>query len=208
MWCNEASYFEGKFSSGATPRVSPKKDRKILKPLEIPHKKKVCSDKVQKTKPMAKKSAFSKLKKPETSEPFSPLKVHKEYFEMHTPSPKKKKSNFFNTGSASIKKMKNSASFDGVCDLDTTDTTDFLEEDFLLQRNNNKMIIKSKDPEPSSVVSRFTEDYEILKIIGKGCFGNVYKCRNKIDGLVYAIKCSKNQINCNEFWFFSQNNLF
>ena len=190
MWCNEASFFQGKFSSGATPHVTPKKEKKI----EIPIKKQLFSEKTKKTKLITKKSVFSKIKKSEnTSEPFSPVDVQQADFELRTPSPKQKRTSFFNTGS--IKQMKNSGIFERPCDLDTTtNTTEFLEEDFNFLRTN--LNGKTKARERSPAASRFTEDYEILEIIGKGCFGNVYKCRNKIDGLEYAIKCSKNQINC------------
>lgn len=201
MWCNEASFFQGKFSSGATPHVTPKKEKKI----EIPIKKQLFSEKAKKTKLITKKSVFSKIKKSEnTSEPFSPVDIQQEDFELRTPSPKQKRTSFFNTGSASIKQMKNSGIFDRPCDLDTTtNTTEFLEEDFNFIRTN--LNGKTKRDRSPAAPSRFTEDYEILEIIGKGCFGNVYKCRNKIDGLEYAVKCSKNQINCKIpiFLFFS-----
>merc|ERR1719215_872785 len=39
--------------------------------------------------------------------------------------------------------------------------------------------------------SRFTSDFEILSVIGDGCFGNVYKCRSKLDGCKYAIMATK-----------------
>ncbi len=36
--------------------------------------------------------------------------------------------------------------------------------------------------------SQFDNNYEILNLLGKGKFGSVYKCRNKFDKLIYAIK--------------------
>jgi serine/threonine protein kinase len=39
-------------------------------------------------------------------------------------------------------------------------------------------------------------DYEELEMIGRGGFGRVYRCRNKIDSNIYAIK--KMVINYND----------
>lgn len=36
--------------------------------------------------------------------------------------------------------------------------------------------------------SRFETDYEVLERIGSGHFGNVFKCRSKLDGNLYAVK--------------------
>lgn len=40
-------------------------------------------------------------------------------------------------------------------------------------------------------LSRFTSDFEIISVIGNGCFGTVYKCKSKLDGCRYAIKATK-----------------
>ena len=48
--------------------------------------------------------------------------------------------------------------------------------------------------------SRYESDFEQLLLLGKGGFGSVYKCRNKIDRLIYAIKkikLSRNSIQAN-----------
>lgn len=39
--------------------------------------------------------------------------------------------------------------------------------------------------------SRFQSDFEVLGKLGKGGFGEVVKARNKLDGVVYAIKIIK-----------------
>ena len=39
--------------------------------------------------------------------------------------------------------------------------------------------------------SIFHENYEVLENLGSGHFGTVYKCKNKFDGLIYAIKVLK-----------------
>jgi serine/threonine protein kinase len=44
------------------------------------------------------------------------------------------------------------------------------------------------------LASRFDSDYEVLGTLGTGYFGMVKKCRNKIDGAVYAIKI----MGCND----------
>ena len=39
-----------------------------------------------------------------------------------------------------------------------------------------------------SVVSRFKQDFEQLQYLGSGAFGDVWKVRNRLDGMFYAIK--------------------
>ncbi|EGD74480.1 WEE protein kinase [Salpingoeca rosetta] len=45
-----------------------------------------------------------------------------------------------------------------------------------------------------SVVRRYREEFVEESILGKGDFGTVYKCRHKLDGMVYAIKKSRKRI--------------
>eukprot|EP00730_Choanoeca_flexa_P006372 TRINITY_DN12142_c0_g2_i4.p1 TRINITY_DN12142_c0_g2~~TRINITY_DN12142_c0_g2_i4.p1 ORF type:complete len:553 (+),score=139.07 TRINITY_DN12142_c0_g2_i4:254-1912(+) len=44
-------------------------------------------------------------------------------------------------------------------------------------------------------VSRYQEEFEELGVLGMGEFGTVFKCRNKLDGLTYALKKSKKRIS-------------
>ena len=51
-------------------------------------------------------------------------------------------------------------------------------------------------PRDSYAPTRFYQEFEIINTIGRGSFGEVYQCRNKIDGCVYAIKkLTKKAIN-------------
>jgi hypothetical protein len=40
-------------------------------------------------------------------------------------------------------------------------------------------------------LARYEQDYEQLDMIGSGCFGSVYKVRDRTDGWLYAIKITK-----------------
>jgi len=60
-------------------------------------------------------------------------------------------------------------------------------------------IASSWNPEdPSSLqpcpLSRYSEDFVELEQLGGGAFGAVFKCRRRIDGWLYAVKKSKQQI--------------
>lgn len=51
-------------------------------------------------------------------------------------------------------------------------------------------------PGPSSAaaaaaVSRFQSDFEVLSVIGSGSFGEVYRARSRVDGMEYAVKCTR-----------------
>lgn len=53
-----------------------------------------------------------------------------------------------------------------------------------------------------SAFSRFEHDYDVLENLGTGDHGTVYKCQNKLDGLIYAIKCTNSKLKIEN----SQNN--
>lgn len=40
-------------------------------------------------------------------------------------------------------------------------------------------------------VSRFQSDFEVLSVIGSGSFGEVYRARSRVDGMEYAVKCTR-----------------
>ena len=44
------------------------------------------------------------------------------------------------------------------------------------------------DKKKQSQHSRFTQEFEVIQDIGKGSFGEVYHCRNRLDGCMYAVK--------------------
>ena len=210
MWCDDSTYFRGKFSTGATPLLAQKKMQAKLKNREYSLKKmKMLSEKASRKKSIIKKSVFFK-KRTNLVQEFEDLKYvdfiqqddefHGE--ELKTPSPKAKKINVLQCQSYSLKKGKNNGFSQ---DLDTTeDTADYIEEDDTFLRGQNSYTSpltrsqrKSSRKCESPKHSRFKSDYELLEVIGNGYFGTVYKCLNKIDGLIYAIKCTKNKIHCN-----------
>lgn len=198
MWCNNYEFFKGKFSSGATPLL---KNKKLKPKAQEKKKKNVNFEKMYKKKPIAKKSGFSKFKV-DLIEGEDTKSVQENNFEeinesLRTPSPKIKKKNldFF---TISLKKFKNSNLTNPNFDLETTtQTSEFLDDsaDFLKKRKENAYEISDKS-QSSSNKSRFEHDYEIVEVIGKGYFGTVYKCVNKVDGLFYAVKCTNFNIRC------------
>ncbi|KAH9514284.1 Eukaryotic translation initiation factor 2 alpha kinase 4 [Bulinus truncatus] len=53
----------------------------------------------------------------------------------------------------------------------------------LIKMNEVQLVSSSVDKQ-----SRIDSEFKIIKVLGKGSFGDVYKVRNKIDGGIYAIK--------------------
>jgi hypothetical protein len=84
---------------------------------------------------------------------------------------------------------------------------DYSKSPLLLMRNNSQVaeeLSNTKSHEDLSFAlnrtnslisteetSRLDRDFEVIAEIGKGYFGNVKKCRNRFDGLEYAIKVTK-----------------
>ena len=133
-----------------------------------------------------------------------------------SPNPDGRSYKDYINNSLSIKKERKM--FDRYVDLnDDEATTDYMEEEFHGKHKSVFYTGKKEDAKrrnSSPIVSRFSSDYEILEVekiylavifgkkrnflfyqvIGNGCFGSVYKCRNKFDGNIYAIKSTKNKI--------------
>jgi len=109
------------------------------------------------------------------------------------------KFNFFNTVTARkeahSKLFDNSADFEDVRPFNTFSRGVSEEEDYKKAGGTSGKFNKPEQPS-----SRFDTDYEVLEVLGSGYFGTVYKCQKKLDGLIYAIKCTKNK-------FKGQNNL-
>jgi wee1-like protein kinase len=54
--------------------------------------------------------------------------------------------------------------------------------------------------EPSNLrnrKSRFAQEFQELKVLGKGSFGTVFKCRKRLDGCLYAVKAIDKKIRGN-----------
>ncbi len=49
----------------------------------------------------------------------------------------------------------------------------------------------SSGSDTGNAVSRFENDFEVIAILGKGNFGTVKKCRNKLDDSHYAVKITE-----------------
>lgn len=43
-------------------------------------------------------------------------------------------------------------------------------------------------PKYPNIRGRYKADYEELEMIGEGGFGSVYRCRNRVDSNIYAVK--------------------
>ncbi|ORX55979.1 kinase-like protein [Piromyces finnis] len=65
--------------------------------------------------------------------------------------------------------------------------------------NTNKKVYRSSDSVLLDLKSRYQNEYEEIKTLGKGGFGQVYKARNRLDGQLYAIKKIKLQSKPKEF---------
>jgi len=48
--------------------------------------------------------------------------------------------------------------------------------------------IRRSETTPVSLPSRFDQDFERLELLGRGAFGEVWRCRHRLDGREYAIK--------------------
>jgi serine/threonine protein kinase len=58
-----------------------------------------------------------------------------------------------------------------------------------------KVIFNIESPYKTMILSRFEQDFQILRVIGAGHFGKVYECKNTLDGLLYAVKVTNHVVN-------------
>jgi len=102
------------------------------------------------------------------------------------------KFNFFNT--VTTRKDVHSRLFDnsGV-DFEDVKPFNTFSRGISEEDNNRKINIGKYNHREQAPISRFDSDYEVLEVLGSGYFGTVYKCQKKLDGLIYAIKCTKNK---------------
>ena len=68
---------------------------------------------------------------------------------------------------------------------ETAALTDVLEDSGIDHSSSSKLSLRQIN------TSRFDEEFHIIETVGKGQFGVVYKCMNRMDGCVYAIKKSR-----------------
>ncbi|CAF0743751.1 unnamed protein product [Rotaria sordida] len=73
-----------------------------------------------------------------------------------------------------VHRIESQTNFDNlISDSDTHDTSS-------THSNNDEMLVSAQ--------SRLKSDFEVIGIIGRGGFGNVFKVQNKLDGCFYAVK--------------------
>lgn len=73
-------------------------------------------------------------------------------------------------------------------DLDSGNEYHHHHQEKGMRRENH---ITTASTSSSTPKSRFNEDFEIIRTIGNGSFGTVYKCRSRLDGCLYAVKAAK-----------------
>jgi len=73
----------------------------------------------------------------------------------------------------------------GTSQHETTAFMDVLEDSGLDRSSSSKLSLRQIN------TTRFDEEFHILETVGNGQFGVVYKCTNRMDGCVYAIKKSR-----------------
>ena len=62
-----------------------------------------------------------------------------------------------------------------------------------IEENSDNSLVLSKKDSINSFESRFETEFEVLEEIGNGHFGVIKRCRNKLDGLEYAVKITKHK---------------
>lgn len=62
---------------------------------------------------------------------------------------------------------------------------DVLEDSGIDRSSSSKLSLRQIN------TTRFDEEFHIIETVGNGQFGVVYKCMNRMDGCVYAIKKSR-----------------
>jgi len=177
---------------------------------------------VEHTTPENTMSKFLDLEEPSTTEldnhimevtdndmrHFTPSTPRKE-IDFETPTKENdlcKSANKFNLFSTiTAKKEYRGAMFSNEL-TNSTNVTEHSVGDFLSTRKGEFTTSSHKEHRGRthrlSAFSRFEHDYDVLENLGTGDHGTVYKCQNKLDGLIYAIKCTNSKLKIEN----SQNN--
>jgi hypothetical protein len=69
--------------------------------------------------------------------------------------------------------------------------------------NSFRMSNLTSSDNQSKAPSRFQEDFIQKEPVGKGKFGRVVRCQNKLDQLDYAVKITTNKVKCNNLFQFT-----
>ncbi|CAK9029593.1 Wee1-like protein kinase (Wee1A kinase) [Durusdinium trenchii] len=65
------------------------------------------------------------------------------------------------------------------------------DSEFLQTERRRRGHVHHQASRPVAKPSRFKEEFEEQGILGGGTFGTVYKCKNRLDGCMYAVKVTK-----------------
>jgi serine/threonine protein kinase len=65
------------------------------------------------------------------------------------------------------------------------------QQNYFLAKKSDKTDVKKGI---TVTPSRLHQDFEVLEELGAGAFGQVYRCRHRLDGSEYAVKKMKSKI--------------